>query len=150
MSFSLRKFIKESNRIEGIHKFTESEVKAAEHFLEQPKILVSHLNQFVWEIAKAKLRDQVGMDVRVGNHVPISGGITVRTKLIALLQFMDDKLFTPYEVHLRYETLHPFMDGNGRSGRLLWLWCMSNRCQKVHNSSFLHTWYYQSLDDERK
>ena len=53
---------------------------------------------------------------------------------------------TPFGIHLRYETLHPFMDGNGRSGRILWAW------QMLHHDiapgirlGFLHAFYYQTL-----
>jgi len=52
----------------------------------------------------------------------------------------------PYLIHHAYETLHPFMDGNGRSGRILWA------CQMLaHDYSpglalgFLHCFYYQAL-----
>ena len=50
---------------------------------------------------------------------------------------------SPFAVHVAYENLHPFMNGNGRSGRALWLWHMGG-IEKVP-LGFLRTWYYQSL-----
>lgn len=47
----------------------------------------------------------------------------------------------PWEVHIAYEMLHPFTDGNGRSGRMLWAWQMRN-----FPLDFLHTFYYQTLN----
>ena len=40
---------------------------------------------------------------------------------------------------------HPFTDGNGRSGRALWLWQMNNHAP----FGFLHTFYYQTLENSR-
>ena len=53
-------------------------------------------------------------------------------------------------VHLsgrcRYETLHPFMDGNGRSGRILWAWQMiEHNIAPGLSLGFLHAYYYQTL-----
>ena len=48
------------------------------------------------------------------------------------------------ETHVRYELLHPFLDGNGRSGRALWLWLMGQA-----PLGFLHTFYYQTLSAAR-
>jgi hypothetical protein len=107
------------------------------------------LRAFVQIVADAPLRDRVGLDVMVGNHRPPVGGPHVTDALEKVLQGVNDKNANPYTIHAKYETLHPFMDGNGRSGRVLWLWMMA---RKGYDGSlgFLHLWYYQSLSNFRE
>jgi hypothetical protein len=141
-------FVTESNRIEGIHrKPTVAELRAHCVFLAADYVTISDLEALVRTVAPGKpLRDQPGMNVRVGNHVAPPGGPNVT----AALHFVLDEangFVDPHAVHLRYETLHPFMDGNGRSGRALWLWQMLNQHDARHaiRMGFLHLFYYQTL-----
>ena len=140
--FSLRDFVAESNRIEGIDTVGEYDVPTHEAFLSSLPSIES-LEKFVQGVAGAPLRNKPGMDVRVGSHHPMPGGPEVRRRLRILL----DSAMTPYAMHREYETLHPFMDGNGRSGRVLWLHQMGG-IERVP-LGFLHHWYYQSLDEGR-
>lgn len=140
MMFTPIDFIRESNRIEGIHREpTQLEIDAYKQFMARTVISVGNLSQFVGVCQPgAVLRDKVGLDVRVGTYFPPKGGPHIR---LALNQLLDDPTLTPYQRHCAYESLHPFTDGNGRSGRMLWMWDM-----KHAPLGFLHHWYYQSLD----
>lgn len=135
-------FIKESNRIERILRDpTEKEIQAHKSLLDEPVMTVMVLEDFVDQIAPGiKLRDKMGMDVRIGHYHPPRGGPEVREKLTALLAALG----APYLVHHAYESLHPFMDGNGRSGRALWLWQQGGYAPL----NFLHQFYYQALDHD--
>ena len=138
-------FIKESNRIEGIHREpTPEEIEAHKVFLARPVITFFDIGDFVREVAGARLRNRSGDDVRVGDHRPPPGGAHILGKLVDLLDTTD---VTPYDIHHQYETLHPCTDGNGRSGRVLWLWMMGGIDKAP--LGFLHTWYYQSLQAGR-
>lgn len=145
---TLRDFIFESNRIEGIVRAAKrSEIDAHERLLSRPALTVADVVEFVHAICQAPLRNAVGMNVYVGNHVPPRGGQHVVDELGALLASVNRNDLTPYEAHCRYETLHPFIDGNGRSGRAIWLWHMHLRGEgdEAVLLGFLHAFYYQTL-----
>lgn len=141
-------FIRESNKIEGIKRSpTQKEINAHLRFLESKEIKIETLQEFVEKIAPGKpLRNKPGMNVRVGAHYPIEGGPQVEEHLYELLKQMPN--LSPHDLHCRYEVLHPFMDGNGRSGRVLWLWKMGGIYQAP--LGFLHHFYYQTLSAYRK
>ena len=138
---ALYNFVEESNRIEGIRREpTDDEMSATFDFVNLPSIEVEHLQQLVSVYApRHRLRDRPGLDVRVGNHIAPAGGPKIRTELAFLLSKVE--ISDPWNTHVAYETLHPFTEGNGRSGRALWLWTMQGNAPL----GFLHTFYYQTL-----
>ncbi|MCB7127926.1 MAG: Fic family protein [Candidatus Brocadiales bacterium] len=117
-------FVRESNRIEGILRYpTNVEIVAHEWFLEAAVITVPILEEFVSAVQPgAILRRKIGLNVRVGDHIPPSGGPQIEPCLETILR--DAAAQGAYGTHIDYEDLHPFTDGNGRSGRALWLWMM--------------------------
>lgn len=149
---TMEDFVRESNRIEGIFKDGaefQSDVDAHETLLSIPAPLrVRDVEEFVHAVAPGHmLRTRKGMDVRVGNYVAPPGGRDIKSSLSALIEHVDLPYIdmSPWQIHCDYETLHPFTDGNGRSGRVLWLRAMGGIRRAPLN--FLHTFYYQSLEN---
>jgi len=151
--YELENFLYESNKIEGIlREPSRDEVAATQSFLKLPDIQVFDLVSLVGVYQPGSvLRDSVGLNVRVGSHVPPSGGPHIRDHLQSHVGLVNKNMMMPYELHIVYEMLHPFTDGNGRSGRALWAW------QMLHfdilpgiELGFLHAFYYQTLDAEQE
>ena len=135
---TLFKFSKESLEIERMFRDpTDQEIDELKRFIGLPTMTVEELEQFVSVYQPdAKLRDKYDMNVRVGSYYPPFGNPEMRTALNDLLK--ED--LNAWDLHIRYELLHPFMDCNGRSGRALWLW----KNMKT-SGSFLLDFYFQTL-----
>ena len=151
---TLMKFLLESNKLEGYDTVKELELSMSYMFLELDKVKIADLSNAVNVFTKAhgtsgRLRCEPGLDVSVEGHTAPYGGVFITEMLQKILdeaQFIPVPL-TPYLTHVEYEQLHPYMDGNGRSGRLLWLKMMGGLdwLKLTNYSGFLHTWYHQSL-----
>lgn len=151
----LPRFVAESNRIEGITRSpTMEEAAATTVFLDLPGLTVADVEALVTVYEPgAVLRRSPDLNVRVGNHVAPAGGPAIETELAALLNVASWPGTDPWQVHCNYEHLHPFTDGNGCSGRALWLWMMLRAGPRdaamARDLGFLHAFYYQTLAQDR-
>lgn len=140
-----RNFVAESNRIEGIHRPpTDAEIAEHRRFIALKQVTLEDLIAFVAVYQPdAVLRDQEGLDVRVGGYRPPKGSPQIAYDVTVIL--VDAYTWSsPYRTHVEYEKLHPFTDGNGRSGRALWAWQMARK--QGCPLGFLHHFYYQTLE----
>lgn len=144
----IKAFVIESNRIEGIEDLPNSqELALYRECFTRAKLDLEDIISFVKVIAGARLRDSVGMSVSVGGHLPPIGGPEIRRRLLAIVAHANDYTQnSPFEVHVDYERLHPFMDGNGRSGRMIWAWMHLRLGKDPFSLPFLHRFYYETLD----
>jgi hypothetical protein len=153
-SDQLAAFVRESNRIEGNHRApTDAEIKAHRTFIARKRVKVEHVTELVAVCQpNAVLRATTDIHgVRVGNHVAPPSGPKIVAELEDLLASIACKAARPWHAHVCYETLHPYTDGNGRSGRAVWLWHMTllGQQRQALAIGFLHNFYYQTLAASR-
>lgn len=141
------RFVIESNRIEGIiRRPSDLELSATRHFIELPALSVDDVRSLVLVYQPdAVIRDNTSLNVRVGTYIAPMGGPEIAARLADLLVQVSLLQMDVWEAHLLYEQLHPFTDGNGRSGRAIWLWQME-RITDGAQIGFLQSWYYQTLE----
>lgn len=100
--------------------------------------------------------------VRVGGYVPPAPG-DVSGLMFELLEWWNKRArelspaLSSAIVHYRFESIHPFADGNGRTGRALALWELYRRGFDTHHifSVDEYYWedrprYYAALDEVRR
>ena len=137
----LFEFLTESNFIEREPEPNKGEIFSALKFLDNPSL--ETLKSYVHATSGASIRNKPTMNVRVGDHVAPQGGdsIPIAVEMILDAVIENKSPIYAFKHHVEYETLHPFMDGNGRSGRLIWYFQMKENAP----IGFLQQWYYQTL-----
>jgi Fic family protein len=86
--------------------------------------------------------------VRVGDYVPPPPG-DVSGLMFELLQWWNERskelspVLSSAIVHYRFESIHPFADGNGRTGRALALWELYRRGFDTHHIFSVDEYYWE-------
>ena len=157
----IEKFMRESNAIEGeisydgIGLLHDNDIEGAEFFLisdlTEENLKKTHGILFRGKGEKwgYKEKEWVGKykpaNNEVGRHTPPSYKRTPECmkKYFAELPSMD-----AFEAHNEFANIHPFFDGNGRMARLIWWWKSRFDCSENENLTFLHNYYYESLNHQ--
>ena len=125
--FDIREFIRESNAIERVYDddAIETSMNAWEYLQEQDDLTHRVVMGAHRRILEERQPDIAGeyrdVFVRVGNDVPPSPD-EVPSQMNDLLADEPEDPVEALVWHVEFERIHPFADGNGRVGRLIYAW----------------------------
>lgn len=150
----LDEFLRESNHIEMEYSFTaDMDARDAWDFLMEQKTLTPEVVLEAHWILMKNLRPDIAgefrhCDVYIGGHrkVFISEALIkqelsdlcadIEESMHCLISTADDTYSVEMAVakycHIRFEGLHPFEDGNGRVGRLIYNWHLQKMGAPIH------------------
>lgn len=137
-------FLHESNEIEGIYAEDafNSAIFAYISLMAQTKLSVRAILQIhktlmrtrsAWDDATATMVGKAFIgrfrdgDVYIGGHKALRADL-IEPALEAFVKESNKKNPDWQKLHIEYERIHPFFDGNGRTGRLLMNWTRIKRC----------------------
>ncbi|MFH0890005.1 MAG: Fic family protein [Candidatus Aenigmatarchaeota archaeon] len=132
---NILEFCLESNLIEGVDEdnpaspFVSQHLAAFDYARNNKKISIRELHRILMngliDVKGEEAGEYRKHHVRIGRHVHPPPGYVVESLMGGLEEDMEVALLkgyrqhTEWELHNRFEVVHPFVDGNGRTGRLL-------------------------------
>lgn len=148
--------IRQSNLIEGIDNPEEDRrsMRAwkwlrGQHGISTGVVLELHRRITLKQLGPRQRGNWRTIQVYVGNHVPPAPALVMPqiSRLIDKLRFEYHTL-DPIEMHVEFETIHPFVDGNGRTGRMLLWWHQQKRSElpTLFLNAEKHEKYYRLFD----
>ncbi len=120
-----REFIRESNAIEDVHDESalDDSVAALEYLQAQETLTHDRLkrtHELIIENRQPRLAGTYRtVPVYIGDSIPTPSGL-VELEMERLLQWEPADPLEVVESHVAFEQIHPFEDGNGRVGRLVY------------------------------
>jgi Fic family protein len=125
----MRNHIHQSNLIEDINDDFEDKLSMlawkyliAQKRLTQECILETHRLIMQNQLKDTRAGTLRRIPVTVGNEVPPEYFLAAQILHNWTLDMRGWRKLNPKQMHVRFEKIHPFVDGNGRTGRMLLWW----------------------------
>jgi Fic family protein len=134
----IKDFIKESNKIEGVYEESavDQSYKAWSYIIDERSLTHESIKQTHELIIMNRQPDIAGeyrnIAVRIADEIR-DNQAEIEAQIDELLEWNPQNAIEALLWHIRFEKIHPFEDGNGRVGRMIYLW----HCNKLNEEPIL-------------